>query len=131
MRVLWSLAAQHALAGVKAYIANDDLAAAERVERRLLDRAAVLANTPYAGRPGRRLGRRHSDPGFMAFAAVSTAIAVGLRTKLRPRDQTAHRAQQSCEWAIMRVNPQSMRNRRDSLLLLTLGLSGPWALLAA
>jgi addiction module RelE/StbE family toxin len=58
MRVLWSAAAQRALAAAKTYIANDDPAAAQRVERRILDRVAALARMPYIGRPGRRPGTR-------------------------------------------------------------------------
>jgi toxin ParE1/3/4 len=50
MRVRFTRAAQTDLQNIHAYIAEDNRHAADRVVRRLVDRALALAETPYAGR---------------------------------------------------------------------------------
>jgi toxin ParE1/3/4 len=58
MRVRWADPAQTDLFEILDYIARDNPAAAERVERRLVDAVASLAEQPRRGRPGRVEGTR-------------------------------------------------------------------------
>jgi toxin ParE1/3/4 len=58
MKICWTDPAQTDLFGILEYIARDNPAAAERVERRLVDAVASLAEQPRRGRPGRVEGTR-------------------------------------------------------------------------
>jgi toxin ParE1/3/4 len=58
MKVRWTDPAQTDLFGILDYIARDDPAAAERVERRLVNAVSSLAQQPRRGRPGRVEGTR-------------------------------------------------------------------------
>jgi toxin ParE1/3/4 len=58
MKVRWTDPAQTDLFEILDYIARDNPAAAERVERRLVAAVASLAEQPRRGRPGRVEGTR-------------------------------------------------------------------------
>ena len=58
MKVRWTDPAQTDLFEILDYIARDDPGAAERVERRLVNAVASLAQQPRRGRPGRVEGTR-------------------------------------------------------------------------
>ena len=58
MRVVWTARALRDLASLRAYIWQDNPAAAERQVERILAVAARLAEFPETGRPGRRAGTR-------------------------------------------------------------------------
>jgi addiction module RelE/StbE family toxin len=58
MRVRWTEPAQTDLFEILDYIARDNAAAAERVERQLVNSVASLAQQPRRGRPGRVEGTR-------------------------------------------------------------------------
>lgn len=53
MRVAWSRAAIDDLRAVRAHIARDDLGAAAKISRRLVEATDMLADFPGMGRPGR------------------------------------------------------------------------------
>ena len=53
MRIVWSRTAIDDLRAARAYIAEDDLAAAANVARRLVEATDMLADFPGAGRAGR------------------------------------------------------------------------------
>jgi toxin ParE1/3/4 len=58
MKVRWTDPAQTDLFEILDYIARDDPYAAERVEQRLVNAVASLAQQPRRGRPGRIQGTR-------------------------------------------------------------------------
>jgi toxin ParE1/3/4 len=58
LTVLWTGAARRDLAGIEAFIAADDPAAAERVARFIWQRAQKLETFPNRGRPGAVPGTR-------------------------------------------------------------------------
>jgi toxin ParE1/3/4 len=58
MRVVWTAPALRDLASLRAYIAGDRPAAAERQVERIVAAAARLAEFPETGRLGRRAGTR-------------------------------------------------------------------------
>lgn len=58
MQVVWTARALRDLASLRAYIAQDRPAAAERQVGRVVAAAARLGEFPEAGRPGRRAGTR-------------------------------------------------------------------------
>ena len=58
MRVDWSEPAINDLASLRAYIAQDNMAAADRQVDRILVAVAGLVRFPESGRPGRRPGTR-------------------------------------------------------------------------
>lgn len=58
MRVRWLRAARRNLDAELTYIAREDRAAAERVYAHIMERVALLAGHPQAGRPGRVFGAR-------------------------------------------------------------------------
>ena len=58
MKVRWTDPARTDLFGILDYIARDNPAAAERVERRLVNAVSSLAQQPRRGRPGRVEGTR-------------------------------------------------------------------------
>jgi toxin ParE1/3/4 len=58
MQVVWTARALRDLASLRAYIAQDRPAAAERQVERIITAAARLAEFPETGRPGRRAATR-------------------------------------------------------------------------
>jgi len=58
MQVVWTARALTDLAALRAYIAQDNLPAADRQVERVLAAVAGLAQFPGIGRPGRRSGTR-------------------------------------------------------------------------
>ena len=58
MRIAWTAAALRDLAAVRAFIAVDNLNAADRQVRRVLQAIDSLLSFPHMGRPGRRAGTR-------------------------------------------------------------------------
>jgi len=58
MQVVWTARALTDLAALSAYIAQDNLPAADRQVERVLAAVAGLAQFPGIGRPGRRSGTR-------------------------------------------------------------------------
>jgi plasmid stabilization system protein ParE len=70
-RIVWAAAARRDLAAHIAYIARDDPDAADRVEEAILEAVDGLADFPFRGRPGRRIGTRE-----LVVAAFPTYIVV-------------------------------------------------------
>jgi toxin ParE1/3/4 len=58
MRVVWTARALRDLASLRAYIGQDNRAAAERQVERILAATARLGEFAETGRPGRRAGTR-------------------------------------------------------------------------
>jgi toxin ParE1/3/4 len=64
VRIVYHSGALRDIDSIFAYISKDDAAAAERVVRRIRSVAALLANSPHIGRPGRRGARFLSVAGL-------------------------------------------------------------------
>lgn len=58
MTTVWSPQAVEDLAALRAYIARDDPAAAQRIALSIIGAVELLAENPAAGRPGRVPGTR-------------------------------------------------------------------------
>jgi addiction module RelE/StbE family toxin len=80
MRVRWTDPAQTDLFEILDYIARDDPAAAERVERRLVNAVASLAQQPRRGRPGRVEGTRELVIPRLPYVVIYRIVERPLRT---------------------------------------------------
>lgn len=74
MKIRWSQAATHQLHDAFDFIAADNLDAAERVHRQILEQVRHLATYPQAGRQGRVTGTRE-------LVIVRTPYIVAYRLK--------------------------------------------------
>jgi addiction module RelE/StbE family toxin len=80
MKVRWTYPAQTDLFGILDYIARSDPAAAERVERRLVDAVSSLAQQPRRGRPGRVEGTRELVIPRLPYIVIYKIVERPLRT---------------------------------------------------
>jgi addiction module RelE/StbE family toxin len=80
MRVRWTDPAQTDLFDLLDYIARDNPAAAERVERRLVSAVASLAQQPRRGRPGRVEGTRELVIPRLPYLVIYRIVERPLRT---------------------------------------------------
>jgi plasmid stabilization system protein ParE len=71
MKVIWSSTAIEDLKDLRAFIGQDDPAAAEATARKILDSVEQLMRVPGLGRPGRVPGTREL-PGTSALALTGT-----------------------------------------------------------
>lgn len=80
MKVVWSRLAIDDLRKLRAYIADDDPAAAARIARRLVDATDQLAEFPGMGRPGRRPHTREllvpGTPCLVPYRVVNNVIEI-------------------------------------------------------
>jgi toxin ParE1/3/4 len=78
MRIVWTEPAVHDLAAARAYIARDDVLAADRQVERVVASVAGLLQLPEIGRPGRRVGTRElvvsRTPYVVAYRLRAEAI---------------------------------------------------------
>ncbi|MDO9335031.1 MAG: type II toxin-antitoxin system RelE/ParE family toxin [Caulobacter sp.] len=72
MKVVWSEVAAHDLDEQIRFIAQDSVEAALRIEDRIVERVASLAEHPESGRPGKVIGTRELVVTRTAFVAVYT-----------------------------------------------------------
>ena len=79
MRVRWTDPAQTDLFEILDYIARDAPAAAERVERRLVDAVSSLAQQPRRGRPGRVEGTRELAIPRLPYVVIYRIVERPLR----------------------------------------------------
>ena len=80
MKVRWTDPAQTDLFEILDYIARDNPAAAERVERRLVNAVASLAQQPRRGRPGRVEGTRELVIPRLPYIVIYRIVERPLRT---------------------------------------------------
>jgi len=80
MRLVWTAAALRDLASARAYIAQDNTAAADDQIGRVVATVARLARFPAIGRPGRREGTRElvvtGTPYIAAYRVRADAIDI-------------------------------------------------------
>jgi toxin ParE1/3/4 len=80
MRLVWTGAALGDLAAARAYIANDNPAAADDQIGRVLGAVTRLVRFPEIGRPGRRSGTRelvvHRTPYIVAYRVRAEAVEI-------------------------------------------------------
>ena len=80
MKIRWTDPAQTDLFEILDYIARDNPPAAERVERRLLNAVASLAQQPRRGRPGRVEGTRELVVPRLPYIVIYRIVERPLRT---------------------------------------------------
>ncbi|MGH6902702.1 MAG: type II toxin-antitoxin system RelE/ParE family toxin [Geminicoccaceae bacterium] len=80
MKVRWTDPAQTDLFEILDYIARDNPGAAERVERRLVNAVASLAQQPRRGRPGRIEGTRELVIPRLPYIVIYRLVERPLRT---------------------------------------------------
>ncbi len=80
MQIVWQEAALHDLRNLRAYIAQENPAAAARVAQRILETVALLHQQPGIGRPGRVPDTRElviSDtPYLVAYRVMDTRLII-------------------------------------------------------
>lgn len=80
MRIVWTEPAVHDLAAARAYIARDNVSAADRQVERMLVAVAQLQRFPEIGRPGRRNGTRElvvsGTPYIAAYRLRNDAVEI-------------------------------------------------------
>jgi plasmid stabilization system protein ParE len=77
--VRWSPQSREHLAGIRAYIREQDADAAERVRRQILETVKLLRWLPRLGHPGRRHGTRE-------FVVPGLPYIIVYRTDIGDRD---------------------------------------------
>ena len=80
MRIRWTDPAQTDLFEILDYITRDNPPAAERVERRLVNAVASLAQQPRRGRPGRVEGTRELVVPRLPYIVIYRIVERPLRT---------------------------------------------------
>jgi toxin ParE1/3/4 len=80
MEVVWRQVALNSLERARAYIAQDNPAAAERVREQILNAVRDLADMPNMGRPGRVEGTRElvvaGTPYIVAYTVLDNQVAI-------------------------------------------------------
>jgi toxin ParE1/3/4 len=80
MEIVWRDAAGHGLLHARAYIAEHNLAAAERVFEAILTAVRHLAEFPQQGRPGRVAGTRElvvaNTPYIVVYAVIGSRVEI-------------------------------------------------------
>jgi toxin ParE1/3/4 len=80
MEVVWRQVALNSLERARAYIAQDNPAAAERVREQILNAVRDLADMPNMGRPGRVEDTRElvvaGTPYIVAYTVLDNQIAI-------------------------------------------------------
>jgi toxin ParE1/3/4 len=80
MEIVWREVALNSLERARAYIAQDNPAAAERVRERILSAVRNLADMPNMGRPGRVEDTRElvvaGTPYIVAYTVLDNQVAI-------------------------------------------------------
>ena len=74
MEIVWREVALNSLQRIRAYIAQDNPAAAERVRERILNAVRNLADMPNMGRPGRVEDTRELVVSGTAYVVAYTVL---------------------------------------------------------
>jgi toxin ParE1/3/4 len=80
MEIVWRQVALNSLERARAYIAQDNRAAAERVRERIVNAVGDLADMPNMGRPGRVEDTRElvvaGPPYIVAYTVLDNQVAI-------------------------------------------------------
>jgi toxin ParE1/3/4 len=131
VRLVWTRDSSADLERIMRYIARDNVNAALRIHERILVAVGRLEAAPRVGRPGQVAGTRElvvtRTPYLVVYRIDDDAVVLLRVLHGAQRWPPLEGCARPCRWARIGIEPAAMRNLRDNLDLLSLGISRPWA----